>query len=247
MKKSWSNVGDLQGQIPFSKLSYDLTGLDGNAITTPVGNGHRIEINVRGNLFVLTNRIVPSYFIANLGIEAYPTIRFNDMRSDPLDLTPYSIFELDYSKIYIECIDMKCNNNFPRDYSSDIVMLNSSVSNVKLDNFRRGGAWMIGYKTPAVYPNNTANKFEFFVPQNSENCKMGISLSITGGNVDIEFYGRSGSVSQILSSNTYGVADSPVLVDFSVNCQLYDTVYINVISDNTPFNGVLTYYFCQFA
>ena len=124
MNKSWSNVGDLQGQIPFSKLSYDLTGLDGNAITTPVGNGHRIEINVRGNLFVLTNRIVPSYFIANLGIEAYPTIRFNDMRSDPLDLTPYSIFELDYSKIYIECIDMKCNNNFPRNYISDIVMLN---------------------------------------------------------------------------------------------------------------------------
>ncbi len=243
MKKSWSNVGDLQGQIPFTTLSYELTGLDGSPITTPlILNGYRIEINIRGQLFSVVDNIVPSTPITNYP-SGLPFIRFNDVQSDPLELAPFSIFKLDYSRIFIDVITTLINNTFPRTYSTKPTLISSGIAGVDIKNFRTNGKYIIGRNGSTAFSANSTETLNFPVPVGSKRCTVLGIFTVGAGDMTITISGVTGNQITPLFSNVY-VAGAEV--DLSFDCSLYDHIYYNLLS-SVGYTGNLSSYLGVFV
>ena len=206
------------------------------------------ELNLSGSILVVPNNIVPvGYNTSNAQI-VKPTIKFNTKTSPELELQPFSIFQLNFERIFLNSFPILGDDSNIK--STKLVFLSSTISKVDIFNFRNSVPFKISNVT-ALDVVAGVSSIPFYVPSGAKNLTLSLSLTATVGNESIGIYGDTIAIEKTTYVNREtliyetGLASGTIRKTYQIDCEGYQKIMFNIIKDASE-TSLTCYYVATF-
>ena len=131
-------------------------------------------INLSGNILIIPNNIIPIGYDSTNSTFVKPTIKFNTLDSPAIELQPFSVFEVNFERIFLNSFHIFYSTPDPVE-GSKISLLSSNIENINLLNFRRFYPFKIS-TTQSL--NLTGTKFiRILVPSGAKNVSIALNYT----------------------------------------------------------------------